>query len=63
MATILGWFLYFSIALSTGSESLSAKGLVSLNSDILIFLTALEKKRFKSSAFFLSYVVTVSSST
>ena len=43
MAAILGWFLYFSIALSTGSESHSAKGLVSPNSDILRFLTALEK--------------------
>ena len=63
MAAILGWFLYFSIALSTGSESLSAKGLVSLNSGILKFLTALEKKRFKRSAFFSSYIVTVSSST
>ena len=55
MATILGWFLYFSIALSTGSESLSAKGLVSLNSSIFRFLTALEQKRFKSSAFFSSW--------
>ena len=63
MAAVLGWFLYFSIALSTGSESLSAKGLVSLNSGILRFLTALEKKRFKSSAFFSSCVVTVSSSS
>ena len=63
MATILGWFLYFSIALSVGSESLSAMGLVSLNPGILRFLTALEKKRFKSSAFCSSYVVTVSSST
>ena len=63
MATILRWFLYFSIALSVGSESLSAMGLVSLNSGILRFLTALEKKRFKSSAFCSSYVVTVSSST
>ena len=45
MATILGWFLYFSIALSVGSESLSAKGLVLLNLGILRFLTAFEKKR------------------
>ena len=51
MATILGWFLYFSIALSIGSERLSAKGLVLLNLGILRFLTAFEKKIFKSSAF------------
>ena len=44
MGIILGWFLYFSIALSVGLESLSAKGLVSLNSVILRFLTAFEKK-------------------
>ena len=52
MAAILGWLLYFSIALSPGSESLSAKGLVSLNSGILRFLTALEKKRFLKSLHF-----------
>ena len=51
MALILEWFLYFSIALSVGSESLSANGLVSLNSGILRFLTAFEKKRIKSTAF------------
>ena len=34
MAAILGWLLYFSIVLSTGSESLLAKGLASLNSDL-----------------------------
>ena len=62
-ATILGWLLYFSIALSTVSESLSATGLVSLNSGIFRFLTAPEKKRFKNSAFFSSCLVTVSSST
>ena len=44
MATMLGWFLHFSIALSVGLESLSAKGLVLLNIGILRFLTALEKK-------------------
>ena len=31
MATILGWFLYLSIALSIRLQSLSAKGLVLLN--------------------------------
>ena len=44
METILGWFLYFSIALSVGSKRLSAKGLVLLNLGILRFLTAFEKK-------------------
>ena len=63
MVTILGWFLYFSIALSVGSESFSAKGLILLNLGILRFLTAFEKKIFKSSAFCSSCVVTVSSST
>ena len=63
MALILEWFLYFSIALSVGSESLSANGLVSLNSGILRFLTAFEKKRIKGTAFCSSWVVTVSSST
>ena len=53
MATILGWFLYFSTALSLESESLSAKGLVSLNSSILRFLAAFEKKKgLKSLHFF-----------
>ena len=33
-----GWFLCFSIALNIGSESLSAKALVSLNSCIFRFL-------------------------
>ena len=56
MATILGWFLYFSIALSVGSESFSAKGLILLNLGILRFLTAFEKKIFKSSAFCSSCV-------
>ena len=46
MATILRWFLYFSIALSVGSERISAKGLVSLNVGILIFLTESEKKKY-----------------
>ena len=59
MATILRWFLYFSIALSVGLESLSAKGLVLLNLGILRLLTAFEKKMFKSYAFFSSCVVTV----
>ena len=44
MATILGWFLYFSIALNAELEILSAKGLVLLNLGILRFLTAFEKK-------------------
>ena len=63
MATILRWFLYFSIALSVESESFSEKGLVLLNLGISRFLTAFEKKTFKSSAFCSSCVVTVSSST
>ena len=53
-----GWFLYFGIALSVGLEILSAKGLVLLNLDILRFLTAFEKKIFKSSSFCSSCVVT-----
>ena len=60
--TVLGLFLYFNIAVSIGLESLSPKGLVSLNLVILRFLTAFEKKIFKSSAFCSSCVVTVSSS-
>ena len=44
MATILGWFLNFSITWSVGLKSLSAKGLVLLNLGILRFLTAFEKK-------------------
>ena len=44
MATILGWFLYFSIALNVELEILSAKGLVLLNLGILRFLTAFEKQ-------------------
>ena len=63
MATILGWYLYFSIALSVGSESFLAKGLVLLNLGNLRFLTASEKKIFKGSAFCSSCVVTVSYST
>ena len=63
MATILGWYLYFSIALSGGSESFLAKGLVLLNLGILRFLNASEKKIFKGSAFCSSCVVTVSYST
>ena len=59
MATILGWFLYFSIALSVGLLSLSAKGLVLLNLGILRFLTAFEKKIFKRFSFRSSCVVTV----
>ena len=43
MATILRWFLYFSIALTVGSVSLSVKGLVLINLGILRFLTAFEK--------------------
>ena len=51
MATILGWFLYFSITLSVGSERVSAEGLVLLNLGISRYLTAFENKIFKSSAF------------
>ena len=49
IATILGSFLYFSIALSVGSESLSAKGLVLPNVVILRRLTAFQKEIFESS--------------
>ena len=63
MATVLGWFLHFDIALSVGSESLSAKGLVLLNLGVLRFLTAFEKKIFKRYAFCSPCVVNVSSLT
>ena len=41
----------------------SVRGLESLNSGILIFFTALEKKEFRSSAFYLSSLIILSSST
>ena len=62
-AAILEWFLYFSFVLSVGSENLLAKELILLNLGILRFLTAFEKKIFKSSACCSSFVVTVSAST
>ena len=51
MATILGWFLCFSIALSVRSESFSDKGLVLLNLGILRFSTGLEKKILRAPHF------------
>ena len=51
MVTILGWFLYFSAALSVGSESFSDKGLVLLNLGILRFSTAFEKKILRAPHF------------
>ena len=41
----------------------SVRELESLNSGILIFFTALEKKEFRSSAFYLSSLIILSSST
>ena len=52
MATILGWCLYFSIALSVGSKCLSVKGLVSLNSGNFKFLLHLKIKDLKAPHFF-----------
>ena len=45
MAMILGWFLYLSIALKIGWRIFPARGLESLNSEILRFFTVLEKKK------------------
>lgn len=56
-------FLYFSTALNLGLKSLSAKVLVTLKTDVFRFLIALEKRKFKNSAFFSSYVVIFSFST
>ena len=42
---ILVWFLYLYIALKIGRRIFSAKGLEPLNSGILRFFIALEKKR------------------
>ena len=63
MAMILGWFLYLSIALKIGLRIFSATGLESLNSGILRFFTALEKKEFRSSALSLSSLIILLSST
>ena len=63
MAMTLGWFLYLSIALKIGWGIFSARGLESLNSGILRFLTALEKKEFRSSALSLSSLIILLSST
>ena len=62
MEIILGWFLYFNIALKIGWGIFSARGLESLNSEILRFLTALEKKEFRSSALSLSSLIILLSS-
>ena len=50
--SILGWCLYFSIALSVGSKCLSAKGLVSLNPGNFKFLLHLKIKDLKAPHFF-----------
>ena len=63
MASILVWFLYFSTALNVGLKILSAKVLVTLNSDVFRILIALEKKTLKNSVFFSSYVLFFSYST
>ena len=63
MAMILGWFLYLSTALKIGSGIFSARGLESLNSGILRFFTALEKKEFRSSALSLSSLIILLPST
>ena len=63
MEIILGWFLYFNIALKIGWGIFSARGLESLYSEILRFLTALEKKEFRSSALSLSSLIILLSST
>ena len=63
MTIILGWFLYSSIALKIGWGIFSARGLESLNSGILRFLTALEKKEFRRSALSLSSLIILLSST
>ena len=63
MAIILGWFLYLSIALKIVWGIFSARGLESLNSGILRFLTVLEKKEFRSSALTLSSLIILLSST
>ena len=60
---ILAWFLYLTIALKIGWEIFSARGLESLNSGILRFLTALEKKEFRRSALSLSSLIILLSST
>ena len=61
MAIILGCFLYSSIALEIGWGTLSAIGLKSLNSGNLRFPTALENKKFRSSALSLPSIILLSS--
>ena len=63
MTMILGWFLYLSIAWKIGRRIFSARGSESLNSGILRFLTALEKKEFIDSAFSLSSPIILLPST
>ena len=64
MAMILVWFLYLSIALKIGRRIFSAKGLEPLNSGILRFFTALEKKKeFRSFALPLFSLAFLLSST
>ena len=61
---ILGWFSYLSIALKIGREIFSARGLVSLNSGIFRFLTALEKNEFRRPALSLSsFIISLSSTS
>ena len=60
---ILGWFSYLGIALKIGWGIFYARGLESLNSGILRFLTALDKKEFRSSALLLPSLIILLSST
>ena len=50
IARMLGWFLYFKVALKTGSLLFSVTELFKLNFEILRFFTILERKLFKVSA-------------
>ena len=57
MASILGSFLFLSIALNTGWEILSAGVLKLLNSGIFRFSTAFEKNEFRNSASLFCFYV------
>ena len=63
MATMLGLFLYFKIALNIGWEILVARESVSWYSGIFKFLTAFEINEFKISAFSPSSLIIPSPST
>ena len=61
IASMLGWFLYFTIHFKTGSLTLLAKGSLFENPSILRLLTILEKKVFKTSTVLSSHIVVSSS--